>query len=566
MYGLEGLRFFGMIFRVIQFVVKWAYKLGLLPIVIVFALSGVFDGIKDHPGIFYGIAIALFFLHWIDFVFMRVSNTGERHALVYLYKKITNRDIDIKGVVSEKMAKGEKYPDGIILGRDNGTKKYIQQTVDEPGSICFVGQAGSGKSQALASTMLSYGDSCQDLPLEEQPSILCVDVKGEFLPLIYDYRHSNLMRPIHYLSFGDQILPDVKPSKYDLFGIFKFAENPVQAAQEIANAFIIIRPDEKQPHFPNEARALLTGLLYCMASEGLCFAEAIRQICGTAIPTLIETYCLKGRDPAELTTDKGWMLLSSFYDKAKKGTEEFSSVLSTMLSPLRTLATNDSIMSAFDLDGSYDHIIQPSDLMTGDVFLCIREQFLDPEQPNILNVIIGQFLSYFSRGENNTKKRCLFILDEYTRLGKLPVIDGINLYRSKGLRFIVAMQSTSQIEDVYGRNGLNKLMDGCDKTVILSAKGDSAEYFSRRVGEYEKTMTTTNKGSSAQTMQFGGGINAGQSQSQQLRKVFQPSFFESELVSNQKELILSTDGYRIADVCFAWNDPIISTRAEFAKL
>lgn len=561
---LDGARYLGFIVKAIKTICTWAYKLGVLALLIIVFLVAYMD--LKPAWLWFTFGFAWFIVHWIDFFFVRTSNTGEKHVLVYLYKKLMHSNTDVKGVISAKMAKGDKYPDGIVLGRDNAKKSYIQQGVEEPGSIAIIGQAGSGKSQEIISTLLSYGDGYKDKPVEEQPSILCVDVKAEFLPLIYDYRHNTLGRDVKYLSFGERVLDDMPSAVYDIFSVFKFAENPIQAAQEIANALIVMRPDEKQPHFPNEARALLSGLLYCMADSGVGFADAIRLICGTSIPALIEKYCIKGRQPEQLATDKGWMILSSFYDKSKKGTEEFNSVLSTMLSPLRSLATNDNIINALDTKNGYSDVLTPADLVTGDVFLCIREQYLDPEQPNILNVIISQYLSYFSRTQNNTKKRTLFILDEYTRLGKLPIIDGINLYRSKGLRFMLAMQSTSQIEDVYGTNGLNKLMDGCDKTIVLSAKGNSAKYFSDRVGEYEKTMQTTNKGSSSQTMQFGGGINSGTSESQQLRKVFQPSFFESELVSNQKELILSTDGYRIADVCFAWNDPIISSRADFPKL
>ena len=426
MEGLEGYRLVSMIFNIIKVIGKWSYKLGLLPLFVVAFLASVSSNFEAHAGIWFALAIFLFITHWADFIFMRVSNTGERHILVYFFKKLIHKDIDIKGVVSEKMSEGDKYPEGIILGRDNNKNSYIQQTVEEAGSIAIIGQAGSGKSQEIMSTLLSYGDGYKDKPIEEQPSLLCVDVKAEYLPIAYDYRHNILGRDIKYLSFGENVLDDIPSSKYDVFSIFNYAENPMQAAQEIANALIILRPDEKQPHFPNEARALLSGLIYCMANEGISFADTIRQICGTGIPTLIEKYCIKGRTPEQLVTDKGWMVLSSFYNKSKKNTEEFSSVLSTMLSPLRMLVTNDNVINALDTTGAYD-IITPADLMQGDVFLCIREQYLDPEQPNILNVIISQFLSFYSRTENNTKKRTLFILDEYTRLGKLPVIDGINL-------------------------------------------------------------------------------------------------------------------------------------------
>lgn len=61
-------------------------------------------------------------------------------------------------------------------------------------------------------------------------------------------------------------------------------------------------------------------------------------------------------------------------------------------------------------------------------------------------------------------------------------------------------------------------------------------------------------------MQFGQGMSSGQSESEQERDVFRPSYFENELAANKRILILAPDGYKEADVCFAYNDKVFGER------
>ncbi len=67
-----------------------------------------------------------------------------------------------------------------------------------------------------------------------------------------------------------------------------------------------------------------------------------------------------------------------------------------------------------------------------------------------------------------------------------------------------------------------------------------------------------NKGVFAQSMQFGQGMNSGQSESKQKRDVFRPICFENELAANKRIMILAQDGYKVADECFAYSDKLFS--------
>ena len=455
-----------------------------------------------------------------------------------------------------------KEPFGVIYAREK--EKYYLQDEDAPGSVAVFGTPGSGKSQGIfVPTLLSYGSKSLDKAVTEQPSVFVVDVKGELLQSSYKYRSGTMHRKVKYLSFGEEIISGVRPCKYDPFGIMDFVENDIQGVTEIANALIPMAKNESNPYFTQQARTLLAGLLYSMYryKEKISFAECLKMICSAPIAQLIETFCIGSGTEAKPDCEKGWMLLNSFYSQATQETEaeSFANVRDTMLGPIRLIATNDNIINAFDTTSG--EVLTPQDLLDGDVFICIKEQYLDADQPNILNLIVNQFLSYFSRFENNTSKRILFMLDEFPRLGELKkVTEGVNLFRSRGIRFLIAAQSIDQIKEKYGQEHFGVLMDGIGTTLVLRAVGTSARYFSERVGKYDKMVTSTNSGVSQQTMQFGSGASAGSSESEQERDVFRPSFFENELQSNKKLMILAPDGYKVADVAFAYNDKVFSAR------
>ena len=500
-------------------------------------------------------------LHFINRAISK--RQGKKTNIVFfLIGKLLHRTPKEKAGVMSKTSTGVREPQGIIYARENG--KYINQTEDAPNSVAVFGTPGSGKSQGIfIPTLLSYGATMLQKAPEQQPSVFVVDVKGELLQNSYKYRTQTMKRTVKYLSFGEEIISGVAPCKYDPFAVMEFVENDIQGVTEIASALIPISKNESNPYFPQQARTLLAGLLYSMYKypEKITFAECLQMICSAPVSKLIETFCIGKGTEEKPDNAKAWMLLSSFYTQSKQETEaeSFANIRDTMLGPLRLVATNDNIINAFDT--SSGDVIRPQDLLTGDVYICIKEQYLEADQPNILNLLVNQFLSYFSRFQNNTDKRILFMLDEFPRLGELKkVTEGVNLFRSRGIRFLIAAQSIDQIKEKYGEQHFGVLMDGIGTTLVLRAVGTSAKYFSERVGKYDKTVKGKNTGVSNQTMQFGSGMSSGISESEQEREVFRPTYFENELQSNKKIMILAQDGYKVADVCFAYNDVIFSGR------
>ncbi len=91
---LNGAAFLALIVKAIKLVVKGCYWLGILPflIVIVLVMTAPTESfLYRYTAIWCLLATILFVLHWINYFFIRFSNTGESHILVYLFKKITRK-------------------------------------------------------------------------------------------------------------------------------------------------------------------------------------------------------------------------------------------------------------------------------------------------------------------------------------------------------------------------------------------------------------------------------------------------------------------------------------------
>ena len=243
------------------------------------------DGTPHDPGIInqpwfwlYVVGIGGTVLHFINRALSK--RAGKKTNIVFwLFEKIFKREIKAPQGVKAKLS-GEKEPHGVIYAREKG--KYLLQDEDAPGSVAVFGTPGSGKSQGIfIPTLLSYGSKTSQNAPESSPSVFVVDIKGELLQASYKYRSGVLGRSVKYLSFGDEVIPGVRPCKYDPFAIMDFVENDIQGVTEIANALIPKAKNDSNPYFVEQARTLLAGLLYSMYrhEQDLTFADCLQLIC-----------------------------------------------------------------------------------------------------------------------------------------------------------------------------------------------------------------------------------------------------------------------------------------------
>lgn len=101
--------------------------------------------------------------------------------------------------------------------------------------------------------------------------------------------------------------------------------------------------------------------------------------------------------------------------------------------------------------------------------------------------------------EEKPDRRLFYIMDELDSLGKVNSLrGGLTKLRKYGGVCVNGLQTIAQLRDTYGREEAQTLLS-CMSTKLLLAAGDSetAEYFSREIGDQEFQRENRSKGQSA---------------------------------------------------------------------
>ena len=84
------------------------------------------------------------------------------------------------------------------------------------------------------------------------------------------------------------------------------------------------------------------------------------------------------------------------------------------------------------------------------------------------------------------KRRLMFVLDEFPNLGRIDDFErAIATVRSRGINFLMAAQSISQLEGVYGQAAAQTILDNCDSILYMGGGSslDTASYIASLCGE-----------------------------------------------------------------------------------
>jgi len=250
----------------------------------------------------------------------------------------------------------------------------------------------------------------------------------------------------------------------------------------IVQCLIPLTPENKDPFWVESAQDFLTGAMLYYYDLGYSFIDTLMQIQLSGAENLIETIFNSANSKARL-------YIGSFVNMAEK---TLSSVFATVSRAITPLVTDDDVVSALTRANTID----PVDLEYGyDIFLNVPEHLLR-QWKNLLGLMVNQFLMFFERrNEGNNLPPILFLLDEFSRLGKIPfIMDGLATLRSKKVTICLILQSLAQLDVLYGKDERRIISDTCAYKAVLSATDpDTQEYFSKLVGTYEKEKPTTTK-------------------------------------------------------------------------
>jgi len=366
----------------------------------------------------------------------------------------------IKRLLGLDKSQIQNYPSrGFVFGRDSSGCFAIKPE-DTDGHIMIVGGVGTGKSSCIVMPTLRAWNS----------RVFVVDIKGELSDYAKKYRRNiKVFNPQDKSAYG-----------YDPYAFLRGCSNLAQEIRAIAHCLIPLTPDIKDPFWIESAQDFLTGALLYFYDLGYSFIDSLIQIQLSSAEFLVETVVASRNDKARL-------FMGSFSSMAEK---TLSSVFATVSRATTPIVTDDDIVSAL----SRPNTIEPADLEFGyDIFLNIPEHLLR-QWKNLLGLIVNQFLMFFERrNEKDNLPPILFLLDEFSRLGKIPfIMDGLATLRGKKISICLILQSLAQLDVIYGKDERRIISDTCAYKAVLSATDpDTQEYFSKLVGTYEKIKSTS---------------------------------------------------------------------------
>src|SRR5574344_1967979 len=111
-----------------------------------------------------------------------------------------------------------------------------------------------------------------------------------------------------------------------------------------------------------------------------------------------------------------------------------------------------------------------------------------------------------SRQEKKLKYQIDWILDEFANCPPLADIEAIvSVARSRGMRFHFFIQSFSQLDNVYGKEVSQIILDNCGLVYLKTNTQDTAEAISKRLGK--KTIESSSVNQSLSLMDYNGHKN-----------------------------------------------------------
>ena len=382
-----------------------------------------------------------------------------------------------------------KIPTGLVLGKHKG--KYAYCPIDKDGINAFcVGTPGSGKSVLLLGWLYSMmfrneiakkGHAKPGNPY----NYFLVDIKGELFEKLLgikaqddkakDYPDFHVVAPAVPESWG-----------YDVF--YKIHREGVteteiiKAVTDIADALVVATGDN--PYFSDNAKKILSGVLYYFAKLGYDFLPIIQTLMRTNLDELLTAIVADAeKQNMGVVIDK----LGSFRGKA--GENESVADIET------TLKTYLEVFSYPELQWVlHDNPNKTSPAVLNDgktnLDLAIHESMLVTYQP-FFRLVTMQMLrhceSEFSEYDN---RYTMLIVDEAERVGCIGGIDSaMSTLRSKHTALVCLFQSISQFKDIYPKEKAQTLLNLCELKLFLSGSGDkdSTDYVSGMVGQYDVT-------------------------------------------------------------------------------
>lgn len=381
-----------------------------------------------------------------------------------------------------------KIPTGLVLGKHKG--KYAYCPIDKDGINGFVvGTPGSGKSVLLLGWLYSMmfrneiarkGHSKPGKPY----NYFLVDIKGELFEKLLGIKAQDYKAEEH--KDFQVVAPAVESSYgYDVF--YKIHRENVteteiiKAVTDIADALVVATGDN--PYFSDNAKKILSGVLYYFAKQGYDFLPIIQTLMRTGLDELLTAIVADAENQnMGVVLDK----LKGFVGKSDN--ESVADIETTLKSYLEVFSYPEL---QWTLHGNPNKT-SPAALNDGttNLDLAIHESMLVTYQPFFRLVTIQILRHCESEFKEEDDRYTMLIVDEAARVGKLMGLSAaMSTLRSKHTALVCLFQSISQFKDIYPKEEAMTLLNLCELKLFLSGSGDkdSTDYVSGMVGQYDVT-------------------------------------------------------------------------------
>ena len=357
--------------------------------------------------------------------------------------------------------------------------------------ICGKTRSGKGVKVALPTLLRAHNTS-----------VLCVDPKGENAVISARARalhsHVHIMNPWGELG-GAYERMGFPSATYNPLDMLKRGDlNSVSIAKAMGRAMSPAEPGDKQPFWADSAADLIAATILWLidqapADEPDKSLRRVAQILSRGRKDFVKTYIAQMAE-SEAYEGAIAMLTAPFTDMVDVTfggiMSHVAQGVSFLADPLIARATLTSSFSMTDLTGAGKE--RPTTL-----YLVVPWDKIEAQRV-WLRLMITAGMAVFKRRPPGANRRCLFLIDEFPSLGRIPGIEKEAAAMSgPGVDFAFIVQSLAQLRDVYGQ-AAEGIIGNCAYKWFCNVNDlQTAEYLSKTLGK--TTIKIENKGESSGT-------------------------------------------------------------------
>lgn len=421
--------------------------------------------------------------------------------------------------LKEVKASGLLGNTGIIVG------KYKNQYLMLPGQLfaMLAAPTRGGKGVGIVvPNLLNFSDS-----------VVVLDVKQENYDITSKYR----------ARYGQEVYlfnPFAEDSRTHRWNPLSYiSDNPhYQVSDILAIGYVLYPQDNRDAFFNDQARNLFLGLvLFLIETPELprTISEALRQSSGKGKPIkdYLSDIINERRNSNRPLSDSCMHALQRFTSNSDN---TMASILASFNAPL-TIWANPIVDAATSADDfSLDDVRKKR--MT--IYLGVTPDKLS-QAALIMNLFFSQLINLNTKvlpSKNpDLKYQCLLLMDEFTALGKVDIINTAVAYMAGyNLRLLPIIQSKSQIVSKYGEHNSRSLIANHALQILFSPRqNDDAKEYSETLGYFtmQSISTSSNRKS---PLALEGSTSKGENTSDQKRALMLPQ--ELKEMGEDKEIVI----------------------------